>query len=66
MIGALSMTPVVSVVGMAVASAVIEKGLNRFGYGDLVPMVNLITWVAAGYITLKFYMGQVTVIGGMF
>lgn len=59
-------TPLMTIVGTAVGITAIEKALARFGHGDLVPMIGLIGWGVAGYITLDWYMTQVHTIGGVF
>lgn len=49
------MAPIVTVAGIALGSAVIEKAMEVMGHGDKVVFVKIISWVAAAGFTLNFW-----------
>jgi hypothetical protein len=57
--------PLVGVVGVALGVTFVERSLKTFGYEEYIPLVNLIGWGIAGYLTLDWYFGQVHAIGGI-
>jgi hypothetical protein len=49
------MAPVIKVAGVAIATLVVEKVMEKTGHEDKIVFVSIISWVTCAYIALDFW-----------